>query len=520
MEEAPLVVAMAPKAKPKAKAKGGAKALAKVKARVRPPGGLRRPAHRGGEPGREETEEKWRKGEEIPAWKAPLLELGRGVRVVCTKALYYHQECKVAGAITGLEVQGGETVLLLQLRGTTHEGLLKLHSSGPLQEFRLHLCPPGCNQEEVSDFLIHALQMRLEQEEAAEEGWATNLQKVQPAEGTDDLAGLRERQQKLGVEAERPAVEKKEKSKKTKRKEKKEKKEKREKKDRLGLAVESSGSSEEVALDGSRARLAARKSLIALFAGTGLDPKEKIRRRVSQKARRAVKKRGKRSSDSSSGGSSGSTEDMGPEAGEEGVFQQESKVRLVAASQPGALAAQALTHMRGLLLSEIGHNDQPGLLKACAVAYYRQCLQRQSTGPAQSELLTICSAVDAAMSGNVAGCLDILLQRLKSAESTLSGTHWSVSQRLEILPQDQASLTPLQEMSSARKDVYEESRLKWLASQPDGLTGGGGSKGSGKTKSDSKDGAKGGDRGRRFGKGTPLKGEGNKKGKEDGAPKA
>ena len=139
------------------------------------------------------------------------------------------------------------------------------------------------------------------------------------------------------------------------KKEKKEKKEKREKKERLGLAVESSGSSEEVALDGSRARLAARKSLIALFAGTGLDPKEKIRRRVSQKARRAVKKRGKRSSDSSSGGSSGSTEDMGPEAGEEGVFQQESKVRLVAASQPGALAAQALTHMRGLLLSEIGH---------------------------------------------------------------------------------------------------------------------------------------------------------------------
>ena len=43
-----MVVAMAPKAKPKAKAKGGAKALAKVKARVRPPGGLRRPAHRGG----------------------------------------------------------------------------------------------------------------------------------------------------------------------------------------------------------------------------------------------------------------------------------------------------------------------------------------------------------------------------------------------------------------------------------------------------------------------------------------
>ena len=87
------------------------------------------------------------------------------------------------------------------------------------------------------------------------------------------------------------------------------------------------------------------------------------------------------------------------------------------------------------------------------VAYYRQCLQRRSTGPAQRELLTISAAVDLAMSGNVAGSLDILLQRLKSAESTLSGTHWTVSQRLEILPQDSLTLTPLQEMSRARNPI-------------------------------------------------------------------
>ena len=60
---------------------------------------------------------------------------------------------------------------------------------------------------------------------------------------------------------------------------------------------------------------------------------------------------------------------------------------------------------------------------------------------------------------------------------------------------------------------------KWLASQPKGRTGGGGSKGSGKTKADGKEGAKGGDRGRRFGKGASPKGDGGKKGKDEAAPK-
>lgn len=511
---------------PKAKAKGVAKAKAKGKAKARPgrrlraPGGLRRPAHRGREVRNEDVGAAWTRGDEVVAGQVPLLELGRGVQVVFTSAMYYHQECKVAGAITGMDVVEGETTLRLQLRGTTHEGLLKLHSAGPLEEFRVHLCRQDCNKEEVADYLIHATTMRKMKEDAKEEGWVTNLLKVRPADDVDELGQLRQRQQQLDPERKEEErlkqKKKKEKDKKVKEKDRKEKKIRKEKEELKGG---SSSSLKEAALDGTQARLAARKTLMAVFAGTGLDPREKVRRRVASRARTVVKKKRHKSRSSSSSGSSGSSRAHSPEAADEGVFHQESKVRLVAASQPGALACQALSHMRGLLLSEIGSADQPGVVKGCAVAYYRQCLQRKSSGPAQRELFTIAAAVDQAMSGNVAGCLDTLLQRLKSSESTLAGTHWTVSQRLEILPQDHVLLTPLPEMTTARKDVFEETKMKYLASMPEGRNASASGKGGGKGKAEGKDGSKGSGKDRRWGKGGPQKGDTSKKGKEESNPK-
>ena len=70
---------------------------------------------------------------------------------------------------------------------------------------------------------------------------------------------------------------------------------------------------------------------------------------------------------------------------------------------PGTLACQALSQMRSVLLSEIGNEDRPGMLKACALAYFRQQVARKATGPAQRELLSIATAVDL--------ILDVLIQR-------------------------------------------------------------------------------------------------------------
>ena len=516
-------VKAAPKAKvrAKAKAKGGAKALARPGRAPRL--GVRRPAA-AVEP--EKTlEEKWASGLEVEGYKVPPLELGEGVRIAMEAATYYLQECKVAGEIRGLEIREGQVSLRLTLLGTTHEGLLKLHSGAPGTVFRLHLCQPSCNQEEVADTLLHTRKIRLVKSLDKEDGWVSNLEKVRPMEGQDDLSALRRREQELGLggppgigEQAPPAKE----TRKEKKKMKKERREERKKeRDRGGppeVLEETSGSQEPAKLDGSQARRAAKKSLSSLFGGTGLDPREKTRRRVSKKARMALKKKEKKDTSSRSSGSSTSSDPSMAEEGAESVFQQSSKVRQVALGFPGALACQALAQMRSNLLAEIGSEDRPGSIRACAVAYYRQQLGKKASGPAQRECLTIAASVDQLLGGNAAGAMDILLQRLKSCESSMMGTHWTVSQRLEVVPQENMQLTPAPEMGVARKDVYDETRLRWLASQPEGRSGQSGMKGATKGKADSKDGSKGG-KDRRWGKGPQAKGDAPKK-KEEAAGKA
>jgi hypothetical protein len=90
---------------------------------------------------------------------------------------------------------------------------------------------------------------------------------------------------------------------------------------------------------------------------------------------------------------------------------------------------------------------------------------------------------------------------------------------LEILPQENTTLTPLPEMGEARRDVYQESKMRWLSSQPEGRGMASGPKGTGKSKAEGKDNQKGGGKDRRWGKGPNPKGDAAKK-KEEGTGKA
>ena len=113
--------------------------------------------------------------------------------------------------------------------GTTSEHLLKLHTANPAAVFRLHLCTTGCNQQEVSDQLIHARRIRQVLSVDQEEGWVTNLEKVRPLEGGDDLGALRPRGLALGgtgVDFDNKDKKKKDKPKKEKKKNKEKKEEK------------------------------------------------------------------------------------------------------------------------------------------------------------------------------------------------------------------------------------------------------------------------------------------------------
>lgn len=170
--------------------------------------------------------------------------------------------------------------------------------------------------------------------------------------------------------------------------------------------------------------------------------------------------------------------------------------------------------MRSVLLTEIGQEDRPGVLRGVAVAYYRQALQHRANGAAQREMLTLATAIDGLMSGKVASTVDLLIQRLKSSESTLSGNHWTVSQRLEVLPTEGLLITPGAELQEARRDSYTEYKLKASAAQPDGRPGSGnkGPRSKGDGKEDLRRNA-----GKKGGKGQGHKGDQGKRQKDEGA---
>eukprot|EP00435_Cladocopium_sp_Y103_P018503 s3237_g4.t1 len=115
--------------------------------------------------------------------------------------------------------------------------------------------------------------------------------------------------------------------------------------------------------------------------------------------------------------------------------------------------------MRSNLLQALGEDDSSPSTQAVAVQYYRQVLQRKASGPVARELLSLCAPAHA---------LDLIIQRIKSTESTLAGTHWTVSQKLELLPAEQASLTATAEMREAQRVALEESKARYLSSLPDG----------------------------------------------------
>lgn len=513
--------AMAPKvkakAKPKAKVKAKAKAAAKVPPRRRRLGRLvaggaapvrRRPAGMdpGGVPVGVEPLTAWKAGESVALLDIPLEEILTKDGVVLEEATYFKRECRVGGIVVGTMAAPTGMYLKLRASGTTSEAILRLQSGQPSMHFRVHRCDPGCNGEEVSDDILHAKKVRLMKPVDSEEGWVRNLEKVAAMDQEDELADLRKRAAEgealVGGEVPAGTLEaaKKEKEKESD-KDKKKKKAKREKK----RSRSSSGTGQgEVALDGSRPRAAAVKTLATLFGGTGMDPKEKIRLRVARRAKKlGIKKESKKKS---SGSSTSSTKSLGLDGDpEETIFTQATRVRKISEACPGVLSAQALSQMKAALLSEVGVDFSRGAPAPVAVQYFRQVLAKKAVGPAAREMLTLASSIDALVKGKPSVALDTMIQRLKSTESAQGGVHWSIAQRLELVPPEAPALAATTEIREAQRDASSENKAKWLAGFPEGRSTLG--KGYGKSKA-KEDGRKGGD---------PKKGKGG--GKNDGKKK-
>ena len=457
-----------------------------------------------------EAAKRWDSGFSATLHRLDPRRLEGGSGLVVPDGTYYHRPVQVAGTVTSVMMSGGSVHLKLKPTGTSNEELLKLVTGQPQKELRCHVCPPGCNQEEVAEDMVHVRVGRPMKAAAEEEAWVRNLEKGDGQE-EDELALLRtratpgDRGAHVGADEKMDEDKKdaKKKANKEKKVKKKEKKEVSKKKKKGSSQSREESTEEEVRLDGTRPKQANQKKPQLLFGGTGLDPKDRIRNRVARRARRHLRRKSERSSSSDTGSDGRTSISEDGEKNEETLFEQASKVRKVAEMFPGALASQAMGQMRSSLLQEVGYEDRPNVLYPVAVAYLRQHLQRRASGPILRELLTLSHSLDLLLKGKVSSAADTMVQRIKSIEQSLTGSHWSIAQRLEVLPPDSVTLTAVPEAVAAQKEIYEESKARWYASMPEGKGISKGDKGRGKGRGDGKD---------RFGQ----HGDGGKKGAKGG----
>ncbi len=489
---------------PKAKAKAGAKPKAR-------PGILARPAAvirgrvRGGRvlggvrdamrrPAAAPVATPWGSGVTTKFSEVNLEELEGDQVVVVSSGAYFGAAVKVPGRLQRVEVGGGLRHAWLILTGTDHEGVLKMCTAEPLTPFQLHLCHEGCGHHESGDRYIHAIQGRKVLDETKEEDWVFNLQGVKPVEAVpvDELEALRDRGEGLapmdpGVVKDKKKDKRSSSSSKEKRKRKKDRKKKKKKKD-------------EDADDGRRPVTSSQKEVKSLFSGTGLDPRDRVRKRVIRRAKAYVSKASKKKGSSSSSTSGSESVSLSQEEEQvEGLFTETNKAKGIAERYPGALTQQARMVMQESLLTEAGEDTLQGTGRPVSMLYFRSHLQRKAGGAQSRELITLCSALDHLLRGRPAQAADILTQRVKSCEAVLGGAHWSIAQRLEIPTQEMVSVAQRMELAHAQKESYQDSKTRYLASGPSGRKGDEKGKGKGKGKGKDgeygKDGGKKGDRG-------------------------
>ena len=466
---------------PKAKAKGKAKARPKAAAKggAIPPGILRRPAARVGRRMRRpaagaagDPEDQWLQGREMPLHEVKLEHLGGHQTLEITKGVYYGNEVAVVGGIQKIEMEGGEMHLQVKLTGTPSEAILRSHTADPTKVFKIHKCPKDCSFLETGDHYLHGVSGRLILQDSQLPVWGTNLKGVEgPAgPGPDELEGLRKRGENLPGPERRPSRDreeedppaKKEKKEKKKKKKKKEEKDSEKKKDKKQKSEEEE---EETYTNGKNPLRAGVKSLSSLFAGTGMDPRERIRNRVLKAAKRYVEKKDKKKeSEHNSGSSTSSTASEDKEAPPSGLFADTSRARSVSERFPGTLCAEAMKAMQESLLLEQGEDNLSPQVRPVAMMYFKQHLSRKASGAAARELLNLSAALDCLAKGKVALAGDILSHSIKSCEASLAGTHFSVSQRMEVPLPDQMTLAQRQEIHNAQQETYKEQRTRYLAS--------------------------------------------------------
>ena len=391
-------------------------------------------------------------------------------------AKYYQKEIDLVGKVSGVRLEASQTYLDVEASGTKDEALLRALSGRPSRLVAVHVCGADCEALLTEEFLVHG--DRYEAVSKDDLPWYSNLVKVARGEEPpeDEMRELRRAAESREAEKRRGGVSPPKKEK--KRKTKKDKEEK--------AGEEAAGSKKRALSSESEEKEPGQKDLVALFAGTGLDPSGKARKKIMRKARRLgrkkrSKKRGSSCSKSTSSPSSASrSSSPGPDRG--GLFNSEKRMKVIWRHYPGTLACSAVQDARESLLTssgtlwEVSRKRLPPLM----TQFTRQQLVASMSPPMMQEALTISCCIDGLLQGKVASTCDVLCQRLKSLESLSRGSHWTVARQLELIRSDPGSITGEAENLDAAKRAREEEKLRSSMTRPQGARGGdlsGGAKG-------------------------------------------
>ena len=399
--------------------------------------------------------------------------LCRGDWIVADEAIYFQKKVALAGRVVKEEIEGGEREVTLELTGTQSEELLKFGTSAKPSYLRIHLCRAGCNQLRENPDLAHVRKLK---KISSEEGrtWEINL--IENAE--TGLLQQEEAEWRRREEGKKEKAEKRSSSSSTSHKKKKRRKKKKEKKEKKKRGEEESPVRSRVG-----GRTVAKKTLEALYKGTGLDPSVKRRRKLNRKVRKALKKC-KESASSSSPSSSGTSSEM---EGDD-LLEDRSKIHRISTLGPGLLAAQSINGMKQYLtqVTGTGWESESQSLPPLLCLYHRTYLASKLSGGVAREMATLAWVGDLLLQARPAEALDGVLQRMKSIEMTANGTAWSTSQKLELVPATEVAIGSRQEFQIAKREARLDMETKG---------GGGQSSDKGKTKGKEK-GVKGKDRGK------------------------
>ena len=143
---------------------------------------------------------------------------------------------------------------------------------------------------------------------------------------------------------------------------------------------------------------------------------------------------------------------------------QVGAIQDIAADDPGALYQSGLSEMMKFVNAREGgdgEGDQPQKVLSYLTAIFHGQFPVKEVGIRTSrELKTIALALDELGKGHLPQVGDLLMQRFKALQTSVVDGNWATAKRLELLPDDQITLTSFEERRQAAKDELVHLKLE------------------------------------------------------------